>query len=191
MGVGKQHSLALAAAPIAALLCLSTAVHAQDEPDEGAPAAEPLSATYPHAEPPFAEVFAPYAKPKPDLQLPPTAVDLGEFDPPLEPQEPPPSQTTRSLGTGVASYYGRRFHGRRTANGERFNMNALTAAHKTLPFGTKVRVTNARNGRSVVVRINDRGPFIRGRTIDLSRSAARKLGMISRGHATVKIEILE
>lgn len=96
----------------------------------------------------------------------------------------------RSLGSGVASYYGRRFHGRRTANGERFNMRAMTAAHRTLPFGTKVRVTNPRNGRSVIVRVNDRGPFIRGRSIDLSRAAAEKIGMISRGHARVKMEVV-
>ncbi len=69
-------------------------------------------------------------------------------------------------------------------------MNAMTAAHKTLPFGTKVRVTYPRNGRSVVVRINDRGPFIRGRTIDLSRGAATKLGMISSGHARVRLDIV-
>jgi len=125
------------------------------------------------------------------------AVDLESFEPKRErPPEPKAEPTTsdgkviRSLGTGVASYYGKRFHGRLTANGERFNMNAMTAAHKTLPFGTKVRVTYPRNGRSVVVRINDRGPFIRGRHIDLSRKAAQKLGMISSGHARVKMEIV-
>ncbi len=69
-------------------------------------------------------------------------------------------------------------------------MRAMTAAHRTLPFGTRVRVTNPRNGRSVVVRVNDRGPFIRGRSIDLSRAAAEKIGMISRGHARVKLEIV-
>jgi rare lipoprotein A len=126
-------------------------------------------------------------------ETPPGAVDLASFDPPreIEPKpEPVASGVIRSLGTGVASYYGRRFHGRLTANGERFNMNAMTAAHKTLPFGTKVRVTYPRNGRSVVVRINDRGPFIRGRTIDLSRGAATKLGMISSGHARVRLDIV-
>ncbi|WP_249171893.1 septal ring lytic transglycosylase RlpA family protein [Erythrobacter sp. JK5] len=97
----------------------------------------------------------------------------------------------RSLGSGVASFYGRKFHGRRTANGERFDMSALTAAHRTLPFGTLVRVTNPRNGREVTVRINDRGPFVRGRSIDLSRAAAEQLGMISRGHASVELDIVE
>jgi rare lipoprotein A len=121
-----------------------------------------------------------------ELALPPTAVDLGTFEPPLEVKP----DILRKLGTGVASYYGRRFHGRRTANGERFDMNAMTAAHKTLPFGTHVRVTNPRNGRSVTVRINDRGPFIRGRTIDLSRAAAQKIGMIASGHARVELDVV-
>ncbi|WP_139802441.1 septal ring lytic transglycosylase RlpA family protein [Aurantimonas sp. 22II-16-19i] len=91
---------------------------------------------------------------------------------------------------GNASYYGTRFHGRRTANGERFNMNAMTAAHKSLPFGTKVRVTNRRNGKSVVVRINDRGPYAHGRVIDLSKAAASRIGMIHSGTAPVQIDIL-
>jgi rare lipoprotein A len=78
---------------------------------------------------------------------------------------------------GIASWYGPGFHGRTTANGERFNTHALTAAHRTLPFGTKVRVTNRNNGRSVVVRINDRGPYVGGRVIDLSNASARALGM--------------
>jgi len=120
-----------------------------------------------------------------DLALPNTAVDLGSFETPRDFEN-----IVRDLGTGVASYYGRRFHGRRTANGERFDMHAMTAAHKTLPFGTRVLVTNPRNGRSVTVRINDRGPFIRGRTIDLSRAAAERIGMIASGHARVKLEIV-
>ncbi len=81
------------------------------------------------------------------------------------------------LGRGKASWYGPGFHGRLTANGERFNTNAFTAAHKTLPFGTKVKVTNNRTGRSVVVRINDRGPFVHGRVIDLSKASARAIGI--------------
>ncbi|MXP32686.1 septal ring lytic transglycosylase RlpA family protein [Erythrobacter jejuensis] len=119
-------------------------------------------------------------------------VDLDSFEPPIEVEKESVADISgRSLGFGVASYYGRRFHGRRTANGERFDMNALTAAHKTLPFGSRVRVTNPRNGKSVVVRINDRGPFIRGRTIDLSRNAAQKLGIIQRGHGRVELELLK
>ena len=89
--------------------------------------------------------------------------------------------------TGVASYYK---SGKQTANGERFNPNGLTAAHRTLPFGTKVRVTNMRNGKSVVVRINDRGPFIRGRVIDLSLGAAKLVEMTSSGVAKVTYSIL-
>ncbi|BAY83368.1 hypothetical protein NIES267_28560 [Calothrix parasitica NIES-267] len=91
---------------------------------------------------------------------------------------------------GIASFYGAYFAGRKTASGERFNPSKMTAAHKTLPFGTRVRVTNMRNGRSVVVRINDRGPFIRGRVIDLSRGAAGVIGMIGRGIAPVRVEVL-
>ena len=92
---------------------------------------------------------------------------------------------------GEASYYGPGFHGKKTANGERFNMHALTAAHKTLPFGTRVRVTNLDNGKSVVVRINDRGPYKKGRIIDLSVAAAKKIGMMGSGVAKVKLVVLE
>nr|WP_228980201.1 septal ring lytic transglycosylase RlpA family protein [Paraburkholderia gardini] len=90
--------------------------------------------------------------------------------------------------TGRASWYGRFFHGRKTANGERYNMHALTAAHKTLPLGSYVRVTNPATSRSVVVRINDRGPFVRGRVIDLSYAAATALNMEHVGTARVTIE---
>jgi rare lipoprotein A len=93
--------------------------------------------------------------------------------------------------SGVASYYGKKFHGRTTANGERYNMNEMTAAHRTLPFGTKVKVTNQRNERSVVVRINDRGPFVGGRVIDLSQAAAGNIGMIRSGVVPVRIEVLD
>ncbi len=91
----------------------------------------------------------------------------------------------RDLQRGIASWYGPGFHGRTTANGERFDMHELTAAHKTLPFGTRVLVHNPRTGKQVVVRINDRGPFIKGRVIDLSKAAAKALGFKSRGHDTV------
>ena len=91
---------------------------------------------------------------------------------------------------GWASWYGPGFHGRLSANGERFNQYAMTAAHKTLPFGTKVRVTNLHNGSSVIVRINDRGPFIPGRVIDLSSAAADVLDMIQIGVAPVKVEVM-
>ncbi len=90
----------------------------------------------------------------------------------------------------TASYYADDFHGKKTSNGEIFNMNALTCAHKMLPFGTIVKVTNVKNGKSVRVRVNDRGPFVRTREIDLSRAAAMNLGMISSGTAKVNLEII-
>lgn len=92
---------------------------------------------------------------------------------------------------GKASYYGARHHGRKTASGERFNKHALTAAHRTLPFGTLVRVTNMNNQKAIVVRINDRGPYAKGRIIDLSEQAARELNMVRAGVAAVKIEQLK
>ena len=91
---------------------------------------------------------------------------------------------------GVASWYGKKFHGRLTSNGETYDMYAMTAAHKTLPLGVEVRVENQRNGKSTVVRINDRGPFVAGRIIDLSYSAAKKLDVVERGTAPVEIVTL-
>ncbi|MEX2129658.1 MAG: septal ring lytic transglycosylase RlpA family protein [Xanthobacteraceae bacterium] len=93
----------------------------------------------------------------------------------------------QSSSRGQASYYS---HAGRTANGETFRPGDLTAAHRNLPFGTRVRVINVRSGHSVVVRINDRGPFVRGRIIDVSRGAASALGMIGRGIAQVEIQVL-
>lgn len=92
------------------------------------------------------------------------------------------------IGTMVASWYGPGFHGRLTANGETYNQMALTAAHKELPFGTFLRITNQKNGKSVVVRINDRGPYIEGRDLDLSKGTAIALGMVQRGVIKVKVE---
>jgi rare lipoprotein A len=89
---------------------------------------------------------------------------------------------------GVASFY---TEGQQTANGEKFNPNALTAAHPTLPFGTRVRVTNVATGRSVMVRINDRGPFVAGRAVDVSYSAAETLGIVGRGTAKVKLDVVQ
>ena len=91
---------------------------------------------------------------------------------------------------GLASWYGRKFHGRRTSNGETYNMYGRTAAHKTLPFNTYVRVKNLKNGKKTVVRINDRGPFVRGRIIDLTLTAAAELGMAEDGVVPVRIEAL-
>lgn len=119
-------------------------------------------------------------------------VDVGSDDTPVKTKK----KVAKSSGggssyqSGMASWYGGNFHGRKTANGETYNMNALTAAHKTLPFGTRVRVTNTRNGDTVVVRINDRGPFVGGRVIDLSRAAASQIGLTASGVAPVKITVL-
>jgi rare lipoprotein A len=102
---------------------------------------------------------------------------------------PAPSQSTL-VETGLASWYGRRFHGNLTASGEVFNQEKLTAAHRTLPWGSRVKVTNLTNGKSVEVRINDRGPFGKGRMIDVSRAAAKVLDMVGSGITTVRVEWL-
>lgn len=91
---------------------------------------------------------------------------------------------------GQASWYGAQHHGRKTASGERFDQHALTAAHRQLPFGTRVQITNLRNGKRVAVRINDRGPYSRGRLIDVSEAAAQQLDMLNSGTAPVRIETL-
>ena len=94
----------------------------------------------------------------------------------------------RDREVGVASWYGEPFHGQLTANGERYDMHTYTAAHRLYPFGTRLRVTNLENGRSVMVRVNDRGPFVRGRIIDLSFAAATDLGMVPNGTTRVRLE---
>jgi rare lipoprotein A len=110
---------------------------------------------------------------------------------PLARTTPAPTTWTEQLAqSGVASYYASALHGRRTANGERFDTRALTAAHNTLPFGTVVRVENVANGRSVDVRVNDRGPFVSGRIIDVSPRAAEHLGMIDAGLASVRVYVV-
>jgi peptidoglycan lytic transglycosylase len=111
-----------------------------------------------------------------------------------EPALPPPRTETAPRGrytqTGEASYYADKFNGRKTASGQRYSHRKLTAAHRTLPFGSMVKVTNLNNRRRVTVRINDRGPWKRGRIIDLSRAAAEKLDMIRAGVARVRIDVL-
>ena len=101
--------------------------------------------------------------------------------------------TTVNIGdtaSGTASWYGPNFHGKKTSNGETYNMNAMTAAHKTLPMNTMVKVTNLNNNRQTIVRINDRGPFVAGRVIDLSKAAANEIAMLGTGTAPVKLEIV-
>ena len=128
-------------------------------------------------------------------------IELVPLQPSAEVTAPLPATTTAEpiasapqetlLGRGSASYYAAKFNGRRTASGEIFDNRAMTAAHRSLPFGTLVRVTNPATGASVVVRINDRGPFTRGRMIDVSRAAAEELGLIARGHAPVELALIE
>lgn len=109
------------------------------------------------------------------------------------------SSTPRSSGSvssghsesGMASYYGNEFQSRKTASGERFDQGKLTAAHRTLPFGTHVKVINKQNGRSVVVRVNDRGPFVKGRIIDLSRSAFKSIASTNAGVISVHIQVVD
>ena len=110
--------------------------------------------------------------------------------PPETEQVPAATSQPTMMETGVASWYGPKFHGKLTASGEVFNQEKFTAAHQTLPWGSRVKVTNLANGKSVDVRINDRGPFGKGRIIDVSRAAARALGMVGRGITTVRVEWL-
>ena len=91
---------------------------------------------------------------------------------------------------GIASYYGKKFHKKRTANGEIFNMYKVSAAHKTYPLGTKVKVTNMKNGKSIKLTINDRGPYVKGRIIDLSYKAARKIDFVNQGTTKVRIDVI-
>ena len=133
----------------------------------------PPAHALPRETPPIAEVPSP-----PETEQAPPIATI-----------PEPSQPT-TMETGLASWYGPKFHGKLTASGEVFNQEKFTAAHPTLPWGTRVKVTNLDNGKSVDVRINDRGPFKRGRIIDVSRAAARALGMVGRGITTVRIEWL-
>jgi rare lipoprotein A len=101
------------------------------------------------------------------------------------------SSTKKNQMEGEASWYGPGFQGKKTANGERFNMYSMTAAHKTLPFNTIVEVTDLDTGKKIKVRINDRGPYAKGRIIDLSKKAAEKLGVLKKGHARVKLRIIK
>ena len=103
----------------------------------------------------------------------------------------PVGAKAKFASAGVASYYGPGFHGRRTANGERFDMHAMTAAHRTLPFGTLVKVTNLSNGKSAIVRVNDRGPYVGKRVIDLSVAAAKQIGSTGSGTAQVSLEVMD
>ena len=179
--------IGLAGAALFTIFAMGTG-HAQQELTPAAPKTQTALANgpvfVPSADAEFVDAFDHLPAPAAEPHIPAHAVDLDTFEPPVE-------TAARSIGSGVASYYGRRFAGRPTANGETFDPARLTAAHRTLPFGSKVRVTNPRNGRSVVVRINDRGPFHGNRTIDLSRAAAEQVGIVQAGHGTVELELLD
>jgi rare lipoprotein A len=108
----------------------------------------------------------------------------------LDAKLPVVRQAFEAVGEGNASYYGNELAGNRTSSGERFDPAAYTCAHRSLPLGTTLRVTNLANGRSVIVRVNDRGPFTRGRILDMSLAAARDLAMVGPGHARVRLEIV-
>jgi rare lipoprotein A len=126
--------------------------------------------------------------PIPETVAAPEAVEEKALPAPTEEKVlPQPEVRSTLLGEGVASYYGAELAGNRTASGERFNPNALTAAHRTLPLGTRLRVTNKANGKSVIVRVNDRGPFAKGRILDLSRAAAERISMVRSGTARISI----
>ena len=103
----------------------------------------------------------------------------------------PSFNKSKMVYKGISSYYGPKFHGKLTANGEIFDMYGVTAAHKEFPFNTVTRVTNENNGKSLIIRINDRGPYVDGRILDCSFGAAKKLGFVAEGTAPVEIEILE
>lgn len=174
MDGNHEHRRVFRAFALAAALMLPASASAPALAENGRSAAFNASFTE------MARVKAPAFTPAPH------AVDITAIDPVIE-QEP----EATAIAGGTASFYGKRFHGRPTASGEPFDMNQLTAAHRTLPFGSKVRVTNPANGKSVVVRINDRGPFHGKRVIDLSRSAAQQLGLIQRGSGRVELALVE
>jgi rare lipoprotein A len=111
--------------------------------------------------------------------------------PPAEPPAFQPVDTSEVYQVGMASYYGEKFHGQPTASGELFNMYKFSAAHRVLPLGTFIRVTNLENGRRVEVKVNDRGPFVEGRILDLSFAAALELEMVKAGTARVMIEVVK
>ncbi|QDL56794.1 septal ring lytic transglycosylase RlpA family protein [Rhodoferax aquaticus] len=151
----------------------------------------PVPAATNFAPAPLAEALP--AMPQAPVQAPmqtsaPAASDPGAL-PDEQPQAPLAADAPRKQ-QGLASWYGKKFHGRRTASGERFNASAFTAAHRTLPLHSYVRVRRVANGKEVVVRINDRGPFHQARLMDLSFAAAKKLGIVALGSAEVEIELL-
>lgn len=176
----------LSAAALALLGGSLSSLHAEESAPVAAVVKADDSAGLPHFTPSadaLAASFAPFAETV-EVAVPPHAVDMETLAPAVE-------EAGQDLGEGVVSYYHAKFAGRSTANGEKFNPRELTAAHRTLPFGSRVRLTNEKNGRSVVVRVNDRGPFHDGRVMDVSNRAAEQLGLIAAGHGKVELELLD
>jgi rare lipoprotein A len=177
----RRLTAGLGAAAVLSLLLAGFVVGADDgtEVDLGRGVAGVKAvAPYGQEAPPGAEVVELPA----DLAPPPLPRDEAVVGEPL---------VRKVLGEGAASYYHDALEGRPTASGQRYHGEALTAAHRSLPFGSLVRVTNLANGLSVVVRVNDRGPFARHRVIDLSRAAAQRIGLLARGHGRVRLELVE
>lgn len=166
-----------------AILFLSACGHPKPAHVE-VPPAPPIASTTQPPTPPQPAPKSPTASPAPTPAKPEADADLAE---PTIPTDAKPIVTE----TGLASWYGPPYHNRRGSNGEVYNMNAMTAAHRTFPLGSIVRVTNIKTGHSALVRITDRGPFIPGRVVDLSLAAARKLDVWQPGVAQVKVELME
>lgn len=182
VGRGGRKRLAMDGLPIferrTALRTLALAAALMLPAGVGGPALADDSADFSSS---FADINAPVSGTVPAAG----AVDVTAIDTVDE-----PSARGQGIGGGVASYYADKFNGRRTASGEAFSNRAMTAAHRTLPFGTMLQVTNPANGNTVVVRVNDRGPFHGGRLIDLSKAAASQLGLVARGHGRVELAVL-
>ncbi len=174
-----KRSVTIAALALFALGGSISAVHAEDRAETAPQLPQAVAQDLPRFEPTAADANLIDALPTAET---PAAQNLEIVEEAVEEAE--------DIGGGVASYYGRELAGRPTASGERFDPRGLTAAHRTLPFGSKVRVTNARNGRSVVVRINDRGPFHGNRLIDLSHGAAESIGLVASGSGRVELALL-
>jgi rare lipoprotein A len=180
----RGNALVLATALISSQGCAVVSDKPESAPSQRAASRSESRAESPSIYEPPTHAFSREIAPTAEIPLP----QQSEPTAPIA-RIPVPAQPTM-METGLASWYGPKFHGRRTASGEVFNQEKLTAAHPTLPWGSRVKVTNLANGKSVDVRINDRGPFGKGRIIDVSRAAAKALDMVGRGITTVRLEWL-
>ena len=184
--LAPESTLQTARVPVAAVRATAPMQRdAQTEGDTTEADIEAARSVAVAAAPVAAPIAAPVVPSAPTPSAPASAADAASIV-----AEEARAERGTVIASGIASYYGRELAGRPTASGERFNPEGMTAAHRTLPLGTRIRVTNPANGRSVVVRVNDRGPFIRGRILDLSHGAARAIGLVQRGHGRIEIERL-